>query len=506
MSSFQFPANPSDGDIVVRGNLQAFYNAATNTWRVSEVPTAPGIPGPPGPPGPIGPEGKGVEISGAVDTFADLPAPNAHQFEFWIVDDTNKLYNSDGITWRDLGGPIQGPPGDPGEDGNDGTNGQNGRGWYDTNIIDERPSNYQIQFLSNDGLGFTTDNIMGPQGETGSLQVATETTLGGIKIGRGLDIAPDGTASAGVTTVNLETTPVQPGGLQVSYAPIFFELGNRFTSNSALPRNDETLAQQEVELQMPDRANKATVYFYCTTLCQGYVPDAPTDVYGERSWRAFRAYIRNKLTLQNAQFTLSGGGQGPGDVMSAVTYHNLSIPVGANILQERKSVQSITKINEIEFETGAPVKINWEQFLLKGGGTEISAGYARLVVIPYRTIDETSTLQPVGTPFINDGEGTLFYSTLNAQEIEDTYFPPTTPEQEAAEAADLIRNEINQVTTRINNELQYVDGLTASELISYRDQLRDARNLPGTYEDIYNYLVPIVQAVDTLLAYQFRFE
>ena len=79
-----------------------------------------------------------LETSGALDTFAHLPAANAHQFEFSIVDDTNTLYNSDGINRRDLGGPIQGPQGDSGEDGSDGSNGVNGRGWYDTNVIDQR--------------------------------------------------------------------------------------------------------------------------------------------------------------------------------------------------------------------------------------------------------------------------------------------------------------------------------------------------------------------------------
>ena len=126
--------------------------------------------------------------------------------QFWLTDDTNTLYYSDGTQWSDLGSPIQGPPGTDGADGADGSNGLNGapgKGWYDTQIIDQRPSNYQITFLSNDGLQFTTDNIMGPQGEAGTLQVATKDTLGGIKIGRGLDIAPDGTASAGQTSVNL---------------------------------------------------------------------------------------------------------------------------------------------------------------------------------------------------------------------------------------------------------------------------------------------------------------
>ena len=158
MSSFQFPANPSDGDIVVRGNLQAFYNAATNTWRVSEVPTAPGIPGPPGPPGPVGPAGTGLEISGSVDTLTSLPAPNTQQFKFWVVEDTNSIYYSNGAAWVDYGSPTQGPQGVPGTDGAAGTNGQNGRGWYDTEV-DTSNDEYKITFLSNDGLGFTTDNL-----------------------------------------------------------------------------------------------------------------------------------------------------------------------------------------------------------------------------------------------------------------------------------------------------------------------------------------------------------
>ena len=43
---------------------------------------------------------------------------------------------------------------------------------------------------------------MGPQGEEGAQVVARNSYS--IKIGRGLDIEPDGTASAGITQVNLE--------------------------------------------------------------------------------------------------------------------------------------------------------------------------------------------------------------------------------------------------------------------------------------------------------------
>ena len=55
--SFQFPANPADGDIVVRGNLLATYDKDNNTWTVGEIPTYPGIPGPVGPQGPQGVQG-----------------------------------------------------------------------------------------------------------------------------------------------------------------------------------------------------------------------------------------------------------------------------------------------------------------------------------------------------------------------------------------------------------------------------------------------------------------
>ena len=39
MSSFQFPANPADGDVVVRGNLLGKYNSRTNPGEVGALPT-----------------------------------------------------------------------------------------------------------------------------------------------------------------------------------------------------------------------------------------------------------------------------------------------------------------------------------------------------------------------------------------------------------------------------------------------------------------------------------
>ena len=72
MSVFQFPADPADGDIVVRGNLLATYNINTNTWEVGEIPTYPGVPGPIGPTGPQGKKGDpgtGIQVNGVVPTM-----------------------------------------------------------------------------------------------------------------------------------------------------------------------------------------------------------------------------------------------------------------------------------------------------------------------------------------------------------------------------------------------------------------------------------------------------
>jgi len=101
--SFQYPADPKDGDIVVRGDLQAYYDAGTNTWQVSQLPSAPGIPGPPGPPGP---PGEGVSVSGSAPTPIDLPDPATQENKFWMVLSDAHLYFSDGAAWNDLGSPV----------------------------------------------------------------------------------------------------------------------------------------------------------------------------------------------------------------------------------------------------------------------------------------------------------------------------------------------------------------------------------------------------------------
>ena len=531
MNQFLFPANPADGDVVVRmvdgTQIKGTYNATTNTWEVGELPEEPGVPGPQGPKGEQGEKGdpgQGLQVSGSVATENDLPTPNNHYLQFWVTDDTNTLYYSDGNTWTNLGSPIQGPQGDgltsvvANDDGVvytitfDGTlpqfnfttpnlkgsNGAPGKGWYDTTIIDERPSSYKINFQSNDGLGFVTDNIMGPKGEAGSLQVATADTIGGIKIGRGLDIAPDGTANAGITNVNLETTPVQPGSLAVGYAPIYNFLGEYKEDKWIGPRNDYVFSEDEVTIEMPARANGASIYMFASTTMRGN-PDL--NDYTENNTRAFRLYATNALFLTNAIFQ-----SGRTDAISMAHTHNLCYLINSASLLARVDTKPITKINQIEFEPGATVTFRYRNRIERSGSNLYGGGGMNLVVVPFRDIDEDSDTVRDLTPqdvVVREGDVTFF----NADNEPDDLVPPITEEQEQAEAAEEMKATIRATMEAINDELIYQQGTqTGTQLIEYRNQLREARDLPGTYEEIYAYIQPIVNAANALVRYKFRFE
>ena len=117
------------------------------------------------------------------------------------------------LTWTNLGGPIQGPPGDDGADGADGLNGApgrdgtNGKGWTGT-TIDTTNDEYKITFDSDDGLEFTTANLKGEKGDpgddfNGSFPIATENSLGVVQVGDGLDIDTAGNLSVDLETVEL---------------------------------------------------------------------------------------------------------------------------------------------------------------------------------------------------------------------------------------------------------------------------------------------------------------
>ncbi len=510
--SFLFPANPANGDIVVQPQpdgsfIKGTYDEATNTWAVGELPEEPGVPGPQGPKGDQGDKGdpgKGIAISGVVATESELPPANNHIFQFYIVDDVNQVFYSDGFQWFDLGGPIVGPQGITGQDGTDGTNGTNGapgKGWTSTTIIDERPTNYQVRFNSDDNLGFITDNIMGPTGETGSLAVATATTIGGIKIGRGLNITPEGVASAGETNVDLETVPLTPEGtvynyntFTLGYKPQTFTLGTGKEESWLGPRHDDTWSTGQAVVQMPEQADNALVYFFSSSQMWGNpsFPGTQNAIY------AFRAYVVNELLLTGATFEY-----GRANAMAFQTTHNMTISFDSLSIINRYSVLPVTKINNINFTPGSTVTFDFQQILYRTGNCRMIGGLGRLIIIPYKSVSTTNAVTTV--PFQKVGD-TYYFDQTTGTSLYDEEFPPATPEEINNEAATVIKSQIDQAIAIIDINLPYQNETTQTQLLTVRDGLINARNQPGTYEDVVAYITPLIAQVNTLLDYTFRFQ
>ena len=511
--SFLFPANPANGDIVVQPQpdgsfIKGTYDSTTNTWAVGELPEEPGVPGPAGPKGDQGDKGdpgKGIAISGVVDTETNLPPANDHIFQFYIVDDVNQVFYSDGFQWFDLGGPIvgpQGPAGNDGTNGTDGINGAPGKGWTNTTIIDERPLSYQVRFNSDDGLGFITDNIMGPTGATGSLAVATATTIGGIKIGRGLNITPEGVASAGETNVDLETVPLTPEGtvynyntFTLGYKPQTFTMGSGKDESWLGARMDDVWSTGQAVVQMPEQADRALVYFFSSTQMYGNssFPGTQNAIY------AFRAYIVNELFLNGATFEY-----GRTDAMAFQTTHNMTIGFNSDSIANRYSVLPVTKINEISFIAGSTVTFDFQQILYRTGNCRMIGGLGRLIVIPYKSVDNTNALS-TAEPFLKIGD-TYYYNRLTGHSLFSEEFPPISQEDLNNEAATVIKTQIDQAIGIIDINLPYQNETTATQLISVRDSFVNARNQPGTYQDVVAYITPLIAQVNTLLDYSFRFQ
>ena len=502
--SFLFPANPVNGDIIVQPQpdgsfIKGTYSSTTNTWAVGELPEEPGVPGPQGPKGDQGDKGnpgRGLAISGIVTTESELPPPNDHIFQFYIVDDVNKVFFCDGTAWYDQGGPIVGPQGPAGLDGTDGLNGTDGapgKGWTSATLIDERPTNYQIRFNSDDNLGFITENIMGPTGPTGSLTVATADTIGGIKIGRGLDITPEGVASAGETSVDLETVPLTPEGTvynnySLSFVPGYFNVADdkyySTTSYSSGPTSS-----QSGTISVPDSSDGGIVYFFTGSDVTNNF-SAPGG-YGLQ-WTVY-ADLTSRLIIQGANWV--SGSENMGQRM----VHNYSI--GSE--SRRKSNRQAFKVGQATWPAGTTeVGLTVTTTLDAAQRASVGFGRARVIILPFKSQDNPTALADLRTLFqINN---------LQAYEGADPTVepdPPTPEEINATNAANLKWELTTQIEAIDLATIQtYTSGTTYDLLMQTRTELLGLQDLPGTFEEIneeFNRLSTIVKAYTSI---SFRFE
>ena len=288
--SFQFPADPTDGDIIVRGDLLATYREANDTWVIGQVNPVAGIAGPVGP--------KGVT-------------------------------------------------GDKGDSG--------------------------------------TPGIQGPQGPIGSIEVASATNLGGIKIGRGLAIEPDGTARANRTDVIIETAPIPTGEVR-SFEPYYFNLGTPKRQRFDAPTGANNYMQGSLELPMPSLASGAMIYMFMSS--QLYprfdVPFNPSDV------RVYRSYIQHRLYCDGGVYSSEA------DYMYTTTTHNLSLNHNVErpqAIEGRYSNMPRTKIDEILFQPGTTLTFNLVVDVQVAGWCDVNVSPIRVIVVPF--IDKESQVLPI---------------------------------------------------------------------------------------------------------------
>lgn len=503
MSNFLFPANPADGDIVVRGNIKGTYIAATNTWEVGEIPQYPGVPGPIGPIGPEGPKGdpgSGVNVVGAVPTKDDLQVPSIVPNEFWLVNDTNTLFFSDGYEWFDLGSPIRGPQGikgEPGTDGVDGGNGVAGRGWTSTDEIktvsaDGVVESYKIKFNSNDGLGFVTDELVGPAGW--APVYATADVPGLIKLGRGLDLDPGGDVNVKDTFVNLETVPLQ-GGYMLQYKPITLNWPSgkyqEFTAGQGSVNmtgwyTSNTLTVLPEEL---GSADAAIVFFQCASDVQ-----KASSINGS-DFKGLRTYMSKNLLVQGGSFNDTGA-----QIMGIPVTHNLTIPGMSTDRISRDA--ALTKNQLLRFEVGATLSFTIRVDLNATSPMRINAGAGRVVLIPFRTDSE------VARTAMFDNDPTVFLASDDdelADQIAD-FFPPVTDNSIAAEKATLLKESMKDAMNIINDELPYRTETEVTALIVIRTNIFNLRDLPGTYEELNDLLESYLVELNNIVGFKFRFQ
>ena len=498
--AFQYPANPADGDVIVRGDLLATYDSDTNTWVVGQLNPVAGIPGPAGPKGDQGDKGDqgvGLDVDGSVPTFSELPSPpNVNYNAIYVVEETGHgwIYTDRG--WIDLGIIIQGPQGDKGDQGIQGPEGPRG---------DQGPKG-----------DAGSPGQQGPEGPVGQIPVATTTSIGGIKIGRGLAMQADGTLRANKMDVVIETAPIPTDEVR-SFEPTFIDFGQAPLWERQYRVDQPNYATANVTWTPPALADGAMLFYFCssTVSLAGGWPNS------EGQWISFpRIYIGNLLTITNAVF---GASIEPNKMGTAMTHNTAYLYSSALAYQggatQFQSSKPTTKINTILFQPGTQVSFNLTTNIYRSQWCKAEIGMGRLILFPYITQEgqvlpgEDIDIPPDELPFYRQAR-TLFAQGSNISRDDDpAELPEETPQVRAAEDSAALKTAINNCVNNIDYNLRFIDDssdpeleATKTQLMAYRDELFNLRNLPGTFEALNQECERIATAVNNILSYEFRFE
>lgn len=467
MAIFNYPANPADGDIIIKDDYAAIYDRATNTWAISKIPDGPGIPGPAGPVGPKGDkgdQGNGLDIKGTVADASRLPTTGVSVGDVYVTEDNRHghVYRSDG-TWYDIGIPIQGPQGVAGTVGPAGPAGAQG-------IPGPRGAQ---------GIQGPTGAV-GPAGPTYTLPVATATSLGGIKIGRGLSIDKTGTASAGAVEVDIEDI-VLPPNVTLQYQPIFVLDNTDITSTVFHAGGNNTyghMKSKALTVNVPNGANGAII-LSTTIMIMDPVPDVvPTN------------YMHLPIDFHGARtITVSGGNsffQNNTDTVGVGIDMNLTTNVmedGTLETSGRRDSSQLLRADAVYFDVGTislDLLVKWTSTWARR--CSVSHGNVKLVILPFKT--ETPAIKGVAVP-------------------DKLPSSPTKAQLQASDRQALIDTQKFLIEQELLRLFRAGQPASASP---YLKQLNDIFTLPGTAEDINNALVQLSKDIIQPENRHFRFE
>lgn len=509
---FKYPADPADGDIIVRGDLLGTYDANTDTWAVGQLDPVAGIPGPVGPegdPGPQGIPGQGLEIAGTVAGLGQLPA-SAEINDIYITLDNGHGNLWDGTQWIDLGEPIQGPQGIQGIQGIQGFQGAPG----------------EKGAQGDQGI----QGIQGIQGESGSLEVASATNLGGIKIGRGLDIWPDGTAHAKAMDVVIETAPIPTSEVR-PFQPHFLTFGAPAVWEKQYRTDQQNYYNETVQWEAPPSSNSAMVWYFCSSI----VSLAAGWPNPSGQWVSFpRIYIGNVLSMTGGDAVFESNGN---PYFGVSMSHNASMIYSADIAYNAanpfQSIKPTMKMDMITYTQGAVIDFNVQVNIHRSQWAKAEMGGGRLIILPFinkegqNNIYEDDDWGPIPDPatFATGPYNAGIYSSLpktwrtlwDVSSPGETYDPQVIPDEttEQRQKADSValKAALNGCVLNIDQELEYISDhpelnlqSTADTLVAYRIELEGLRSLPGSFSVINSELERITAAVNTIIDYEFRFE
>jgi hypothetical protein len=489
MSAFTYPANPKDGDIIVRGNVKATFIAASNTWKVETLATVPGIPGPVGPPGATGAKGdrgEGLNIKGTAPNFSALPVGKENDLYITLDNLHGNIFT--GGRWVDMGFPLQGPQGIAGTPGATGPQGAQG-----------------IPGPKGD------PGPVGPTGPEGppnlTVPVASQTRIGGIKIGRGLKIDATGTASAGLTTVDIEDAPIPPGEVRM-FEPEFFYFGPNQLWENQYREDNVAWKSATVSWQPPPHSNGALVYYFVSSI----VRLAGGAIWAHDERITFpRIYINNTLGTSVGTFESNGRSD-----FTTAMHHDVAMVYSSDLAygsNPATSVRPTTKIDNLIYPTDT-VQINFtvNVDILRAQWAKAEIGLGRLIVIPYldRTGQDAIFTGSPPAPAVKKIHGSIIEQPGEYDPSKPVLFSTSDKNHDdALMLREAIRGHMNNIylaVEYINGHPELNLGTQKNLLLGYRDELYRLRTILGPVTAIGSEVKRIGDLVNNIVEYTFKFD